>query len=49
MPLSNSSNDAWGGFAVTMIDALDTAHLLGFHAEFDEFISSHNVAGSGNV
>ena len=33
-PVSNLSNDAWGGFAVTMVDALDTAYIMGLTAEF---------------
>ena len=37
-PLSNGSNDAWGGFAITMIDALDTAMLMGMHDEAEEAI-----------
>ena len=32
-PLSAGANDAWGGFAITMIDGLSTALLLGLHAE----------------
>ena len=37
-PLSNTSNDAWGGFAVTMIDGLDTAYLMGLRAEFSRAV-----------
>ena len=38
-PLTDSSNDAWGGFGVTMVDGLDTAYLLGLQDEFDEAVS----------
>lgn len=33
-PLSNRSNDRWGGLAVTMVDALDTMLLMGLHETF---------------
>lgn len=38
-PLKGGYNDAWGGFAVTMIDALDTAMMMGLHAETEEAIA----------
>ena len=38
-PLSKGANDVWGGFAITMVDALDTAWMLGFRAEFDRSVS----------
>jgi hypothetical protein len=38
-PLSNRSNEAWGGLAVTMVDGLDTAYLLGLSEEFDRAVS----------
>ena len=33
MPLSDKANDAWGGFAVTMVDGLDTAIIMGLRNE----------------
>ena len=30
-PLSNKSNEHWGGFGVSLIDGLDTAMLMGQH------------------
>ena len=33
------ANDAWGGFAVTMVDALDTAMLMGLNGEVEEAIA----------
>ena len=38
-PLTNSSNDVWGGFAVTMIDCLDTAKLMGLETEFERMVA----------
>ena len=38
-PLTNRSNDVWGGFAVTMVDALDTAKLMGLEAEFGRAVT----------
>ena len=38
-PLTHSWNDAWGGFAVTMVDALDTAMLMGLDAEAERAIA----------
>ncbi|KAJ2309406.1 hypothetical protein IWW52_005340 [Coemansia sp. RSA 2704] len=35
-PVSNSSNNKWGGWGVTLIDALDTLHMMELHAEFKE-------------
>jgi hypothetical protein len=46
-PLTNGSNDAWGGFAVTMIDALDTALLMGLHLEVEEAIQY--LSGEGGL
>ena len=28
-PVTNRTNDSWGGLAVTLIDALDTLMLMG--------------------
>ena len=45
-PVSNKPNDAWGGFAVTMIDALDTAYLMNLTAEFGratDWLAAHLV------
>ena len=38
-PLTNTSNDVWGGFAVTMIDCLDTAKIMGLDAEFERMVA----------
>jgi hypothetical protein len=38
MPLTNGSNDEWGGFAVTMVDGLDTAWLFGLRDEFERAV-----------
>ncbi|KAJ1774288.1 hypothetical protein IW137_000051 [Coemansia sp. RSA 1287] len=35
-PVSNSSNNKWGGWGVTLIDALDTLHIMELHEEFKE-------------
>lgn len=34
-PLTGGSNDNWGGIAMTLIDGLDTAWLLGFRKEVE--------------
>ena len=34
MPLSNTSNNRWGGLAITMIDALDTMRLMGLDEQY---------------
>lgn len=34
-PCSNQSNDSWGGFGVTAIDAIDTFFMFGMKAEFE--------------
>ena len=36
MPVSNSSNDRWGGIGVTAVDAMDTLLLMGLDKEFNE-------------
>eukprot|EP01094_Clydonella_sp_ATCC50884_P026997 TRINITY_DN7579_c0_g1_i1.p1 TRINITY_DN7579_c0_g1~~TRINITY_DN7579_c0_g1_i1.p1 ORF type:complete len:679 (+),score=220.97 TRINITY_DN7579_c0_g1_i1:216-2252(+) len=33
-PVSGITNDSWGGFGITLIDALDTLLLMGFGEEF---------------
>ena len=38
-PLTNRSNDVWGGFAVTMVDSLDTAKIMGCEAEFGRAVA----------
>jgi len=38
-PLSRSANEAWGGFAITMLDAMDTLWLMGMHTEFNEAVA----------
>lgn len=35
-PKSNSSNDSWGGFGVTLIDGLDTMMLMGLDKQASE-------------
>eukprot|EP00658_Telonema_sp_P-2_P022051 TRINITY_DN18801_c0_g1_i1.p1 TRINITY_DN18801_c0_g1~~TRINITY_DN18801_c0_g1_i1.p1 ORF type:complete len:427 (-),score=78.72 TRINITY_DN18801_c0_g1_i1:525-1805(-) len=43
-PVSNITNDSWGGFAVTLIDALDTMLLMELREEFElskEFVINH--------
>ncbi|KAJ1741089.1 hypothetical protein LPJ79_003786 [Coemansia sp. RSA 1821] len=42
LPVTNSSNNKWGGWGVTLIDALDTLHLMELHEEFKEGV--HHVA-----
>ena len=34
-PLTNTSRDNWGGFAVTMVDSLDTMLLMGLNAPYE--------------
>ena len=34
-PLSNTSRDNWGGFAVTMVDSLDTMLLMGLNGPYE--------------
>ena len=34
-PISNRSNDRWGGVAVTMVDALDTMYLMRCDQQYD--------------
>ena len=38
-PKSSGSNEAWGGFSVTMIDGLDTAMLMGLDSEVEAAIA----------
>ncbi|KAJ2780925.1 hypothetical protein H4R18_003172 [Coemansia javaensis] len=38
-PVSNGSNNKWGGWGVTLIDALDTLHIMELHAEFKEAVT----------
>ena len=33
-PLSNTSNDRWGGLAITMIDSLDTMQLMRLDSQY---------------
>jgi hypothetical protein len=35
-PSTNATNDSWGGFGVTAIDALDTLWMLGLQQEFNQ-------------
>eukprot|EP00808_Paulinella_micropora_P002280 g4032.t1 len=44
-PQTNETNDSWGGYAVTMIDGLDTAMVMGFEEEVNkakDFIQNMN-------
>jgi mannosyl-oligosaccharide alpha-1,2-mannosidase len=34
-PVSNITNDSWGGFGISMIDALDTMLLMGLRDEVE--------------
>ena len=34
-PVTGSWDDFWGGFGVTLVDGLDTLHLMGFEADGD--------------
>lgn len=43
-PVTNDTNDSWGGMAATMIDALDTLHIMGLDREFQrskDFVERH--------
>ena len=35
-PISMRGNNRWGGYAVTMVDSLDTLWLVGMKEEFGE-------------
>ena len=37
-PLTNRSNDRWGGLAITMLDSLDSLLLMGHKPEYNEAI-----------
>ncbi|KAJ2771841.1 hypothetical protein IWQ57_002027 [Coemansia nantahalensis] len=39
LPVSNSSNTKWGGWGVTLIDSLDTLHIMGLNEEFREAVT----------
>jgi hypothetical protein len=32
-PVTNATNDSWGGFGVTLVDTLDTLYIMGLHKE----------------
>ncbi|KAJ2155984.1 hypothetical protein GGF46_005483 [Coemansia sp. RSA 552] len=38
-PVSNKGNNRWGGWGVSLIDALDTLHIMELHEEFKEGVS----------
>ncbi|KAJ2886711.1 hypothetical protein FB639_001526 [Coemansia asiatica] len=38
-PVTNSSNDKWGGWGVTLIDALDTLYIMELHKEFNQGVT----------
>ncbi|KAJ1887272.1 hypothetical protein LPJ66_009206 [Kickxella alabastrina] len=42
-PVSNTSNDKWGGWGVTLVDSLDTLHIMELHEEFRQAVTQ--VAG----
>eukprot|EP00668_Euglena_longa_P001373 GGOE01001627.1.p1 GENE.GGOE01001627.1~~GGOE01001627.1.p1 ORF type:complete len:610 (+),score=134.32 GGOE01001627.1:261-1832(+) len=35
-PVTNRTNDSWGGFGVTLVDALDTLWIMGLKQEWEE-------------
>ena len=35
----NSARDNWGHYAVTLVDALSTLHIMGLHKEFREGVN----------
>ena len=37
LPLSRSGQDSFGGIGATLIDSLDTLHLMGMHDEFQRY------------
>ena len=39
-PISGGSRDAFGGWAATLVDALDTMHIMGMHDELQDAISA---------
>ncbi|KAJ2898868.1 hypothetical protein IWW38_001195 [Coemansia aciculifera] len=39
LPVSNKSNDKWGGWGVTLIDALDTLYIMELYAEFNQGVA----------
>ncbi|KAJ1949909.1 hypothetical protein FBU59_000934, partial [Linderina macrospora] len=38
-PVSNGFNDKWGGWGVTLVDALDTLYIMGLFEEFKEGVT----------
>ncbi|KAJ1666220.1 hypothetical protein IW140_003208 [Coemansia sp. RSA 1813] len=38
-PVTNKSNNKWGGWGVTLIDALDTLYIMGLHKEFNQGVT----------
>lgn len=40
-PMTNATNDSWGGMAITMIDSLDTLYMMGLEREFDRALTKH--------
>eukprot|EP01079_Euglenida_sp_SAG-EU17-18_P005832 gene5832-1039_t len=38
-PLTNATNDSWGGFGITLVDSLDTLILMGMQEEFQQALS----------
>ena len=39
-PISKESRTTFGGWAATLVDSLDTLHIMGFEAEFDEAVAT---------
>ncbi|KAI9505470.1 glycoside hydrolase, partial [Coemansia spiralis] len=38
-PVTNRSNNKWGGWGVTLVDALDTLYIMGLHKEFNQGVT----------
>ena len=34
LPVTNKTNDSWGGYGITLVDALDTMLIMGLDKEF---------------
>jgi hypothetical protein len=41
-PLTNGGKDKFGGLGATLIDSLDTLHMMGLQSEFKRFLLSLN-------
>lgn len=48
-PVTNGTNDSWGGFGVTLVDALDTMYIMGlFHEDDASENDSADRSGKSN-